>query len=335
MMNDKVSAPMASREKRDPGFVQIRRGLKEHLHRSKMSSNGAKLYLWCHLSAAWFGPNRGCVETDYHTIARSLGWGTRMIQRVIAELNGRYIEVKLAANQHELTTIRILKFDTKQTNSGVDTGVQSYGVGVDSGVDRALDKGVHSSVHSDQRNSQSQNGLQAPKKSIEVIEERRKEHDAVRRRFDAEQRLSSKRVFSPSEKKQKLAERLAAKIREHRESYLELIEYCRMNGSESPFGKEEREAFAMLQYDVDLTNPLLTCGFVDAVVDVCEAQREADVLPGNLCSKVIDLCESRRSSGWRSSGCYYPPDFVDHRNRLRAMERASEGPSRSYEEVRV
>ena len=330
MSDNKVSAPMASREKRGPGFVQIRRGLKEHLHQAKMSSNGAKFYLWCHLSAGWSGPNRGCVETDYHTIASALGWGTRMIQRTIAELNGTYIDVKFAANQHELTTIKILKFDAKQTNSAVDTGVHSDDVGVDSGVDRAVDKGVHSSVHSNQLNSQSQNGLQAPKKSIEVIEERRVEHDAVRRRFDAEQRLSSKRVFSPSEKRQKLAERLTAKIRVSGESYLRLIECCRMKGLESPFGRDEREAFAMLQYDVDLTNPLLTCGFVDAVVDVCEAQREADVLPGNLCSKVIDLCESRRSQN-----CYYPPDFVDHRNRLRAKERAFELPSESYEEARV
>ena len=73
-------------------------------------------------------------------------------------------------------------------------------------------------------------------------------------------------------------------------------------------------------------SPLLSGDFVEAIVFVYEENREKGLPPGILCSKVIDYCEQQRKS-CEALGCgagyYFPPDFVDHRNRLREIERAS------------
>ncbi len=52
------------------------------------------------------------------------------------------------------------------------------------------------------------------------------------------------------------------------------------------------------------------------------------LLPGILCSKIIDRCmseqESYKTLGMDPSGYYYPLDFVEHRDRLRVQERIHE-----------
>jgi hypothetical protein len=164
---------LQSTEKRDPGFVKLRRGLRPHL--AKMSSNSVKLYVELLLRADWKGPKRGWVETSYEDVANSLRWSLKTLQRAVEELTGKpYIEVERAANQYELTRIKILKYDLEECPSGVDKSVQSYGVGVDRAVDSGVDKSVQRSVHTSATISQSHKDLQAPKK---VKKYRSKEKD--------------------------------------------------------------------------------------------------------------------------------------------------------------
>src|SRR5713226_6779575 len=105
------------------GFIKIRRGLREHLR--SMSGNAVKLYCWLHLTANFGGPRKGCVESDYEEIASSLGWTKKTLQRTVAELNHRFSKVELAANQNEVTTIEIHKYDRQGSPSGVDAGVDA------------------------------------------------------------------------------------------------------------------------------------------------------------------------------------------------------------------
>lgn len=153
--------------------------------------------------------------------------------------------------------------------------------------------------------------------------------NAVRRRVDAEQRprvnsspLQSQKLETPPyrTKSQKLKTRLESKIKTTGDSYADWIERCRQKGREHPFGKEEQDAFKALQYKPDLKSPLLSWEFVTAVTEVYEKHADRGVLPGNLCSKVIDFCttERKRDGG---EGYYWPPDFQAHRDRLREEER--------------
>jgi hypothetical protein len=172
------------------------------------------------------------------------------------------------------------------------------------------------------------NGKYKEDKAVDLAVDSKKNsrHDAVRRPVDAELRCSSRGAFSPSEKKQKLFGRLIAKISEQGDLFSECRRACRKKGWD-PFGVEEQQAFEALQYKPDLDSPLLSWDFVSAVVEVYDENRQKGLPASILCSKVIDFCERERKSN-KTLGCdggyYYPPDFVDHRNRLSATERANQ-----------
>ena len=289
MKNFTRQSSIPSREKNDPGFVKIRRGLLPHL--PWMTSNATKLYLWLHLRAYWQGPKRGTVETTFDDIARALDWKFKMVQRTLDELlHGSYITLQRASNQYELTQIVIEKYDP-ESNSAVDSSVQSKNSAVDTGVDTR----VHGSVHSSHLSSLSPKELDAPKKSKEIKkgEDDAGEDHAVRRRFDAELHSPTKSVFSPSEKEQKLSSRLAASIEREGEAFRDVVEHCARRGAAHPFGQAERRAFARLHYQPDLQSPLLSMGFVDVVVDVVSDPRGENLTPGILCCVVIDRCRER------------------------------------------
>jgi hypothetical protein len=329
MLENKPSAPHASIKKRDPGFAQIRRGLRPHLR--EMSGNAVKFYLWLHLSADF---RSGEVEASYEDMARALGWSSKTLQRAVDELARRYIAVQLAANQHELTRISILNYHAGKLDSGVDKSVHSNIAAMDRAVDAGTDKSVHTAVHTNQAKQQILGDLQIPKKLVEVIEEKKGEDDAVRRRFDAELPLPippvDEKATPTSNRKAKLEARLAGKIgRGLLERFSSWIAICQESGRDHPFGADERVAFKALQYEPDLKSPLLSWSFVWAVVNVYDKYEDKDVTPGNLCSKVIDYCIAQKGRG--EEGYNWPPDFQDHRDRLRQVERQADGsrpPSR-------
>jgi hypothetical protein len=325
-MENKAAQPSKSIGKRDPGFVKIRRGLRPHLR--DMSGNATKLYLWLHLSADF---RTGDVDSSYEDIARALGWGSKTLQRAIDELSGKYIGVELAANQHELTRISIWNYQPDRGSSGVDKSVQTKPTAVDSGVDIGVDKSVQSAVHSNPVNQQIPEDLQAPKKSIEVKNEKNGTSDAVRRRFDSELPLSipssEPEVKPSSSQRAKLEARLAGKIESDDDRFSSYVELCKKKGWAYPFGVEERAAFKAAQYEPDLSSPLLSLTFVMVVVEEFEKCKGKNVTPGNLCSKVIDHCMTmmkRSSVNSETHGYYWPPDFKDHRDRLRERERGLE-----------
>ena len=189
-------ATSASGDKRNLGFVKLRRGLKEHLHRSRMSSNASTLFVWLLLSARHSGPGRGCVEANYEDVMRNLGWTYSMVRRTIGELAQKgYIIATPAANQHTITTIRILKFDAWEDDSAASTGEHtktSDQPAVSSGVLSAPSTGEQSSEHSRPPISQKADELQTPKNAVEGIEKKNGTADAVRRPVDAEHRIASK-----------------------------------------------------------------------------------------------------------------------------------------------
>jgi len=298
-----------------------------------MSSNAVKLYVWLHLSACFSGSKRGCVEASFDDIARALGWTSKTLQRTIEELERRpYVRVERAANQYELTTIRILRYD-RHSNSGVDKFDHSNSDAVDSAVDNGVDKFDHGGVHSNPPMPLEDQSLRASKNAVEVKKEK-KELDAVRRRFDAElpvasSSLKAKPNPNPSSNgRAKLQARIARRIANADERFSSYIEACLKRGHPHPFGADEQDAFRAVGYKPDLSSDHLSFSFVMSVVNVYEEHRDKGVTPGNLCSKVIDYCTTNRKKditlGGNGDGYYWPPDFQQHRDRLRRQERQEE-----------
>jgi hypothetical protein len=76
------------------------------------------------------------------------------------------------------------------------------------------------------------------------------------------------------------------------------------------------------------------------VADISQESRQGLGLLGILCTKVIDYCERERKSGQTIAGedgdaYYYPPDFLKHRDKLRARERLVEQQSGKSAGVRA
>jgi hypothetical protein len=318
-MTSNVPTPASrSSEKRNFNFVMLRRGFREHL--PGMSGNAVKLYVWLHLSAHFSGPKRGCVEASYEDIARSLRWNQKTLQRALTEMELRYIEIQRAANQYELTTIRIIKYDLEGSAPAVDKSVQSKSPAVDAGVDSGVDKSVQSDVHSNGPNSENRKELQPTKNAVEVKTEKNGKADAVRRLSDPSPKSAAR-----FKKNQNLSARLAAKIQESGYSFSGWADHCEKKGWPHPWNAERRQAFEAMQYKPNLESPLLSMDFVIAVEFVWEENQDKDLPAGILCSKVIDCCERERKRD--GDGNYYPPNFVEHRNQLRARERAAEQQS--------
>lgn len=325
----------ASSDKRNLGFVKLRRGLKEHLHHSRMSSNASTLFVWLLLSARHSGSRCGCVEANYEDVMRNLGWSYSKVRRTIGELAQKgYIIVTPAANQHAITTIRIPKFDAWENDSAVSTGEHtetSDKSAMCSGVLSALSTVGRRSEHSRPPISQKTHELQAPKNAVEGEEKKNGNANAVRRSVDAGRRAATS-GFSLSEKRGKLHARMIAKVATEHDSYQDFIRHCLERGRDHPFGNEEREAFEALGYKPNLKDPVLTYGFVEAAVEVHEKHRGQGLSRGNLCSKVIDYCKTEQERaktlvipGINASEYYWPPDFQIHRDRLREQERRVEG----------
>ncbi|MBV9888336.1 MAG: hypothetical protein JO119_17460, partial [Acidobacteria bacterium] len=338
----------ASTEKHDPGFVQLRRGLLEHL--GQMSGNATKLYVWLLMTAGWKGPLKGHVLASFADVGRSLMFSSKTLQRACDELEHGprpFIVVQRAANQYSMTRIRILRFDGGDESFGVDKFDQSKSAALVGGVDAAVDSGVdkfdHSDVHSSRSKSLESRDLRAPKKSEEVKNKRSEESDAVRRRFDAELHPSaSKDFFSKPKSKAsfeqevkpttsreaKLVARLSSKIRSAGGCYADYVARELKAGRPHPFGTEEQEAFEALKYRPELQSRDLSENFVIIALDVYEENRGKPILAGNLCSKVIDRIQSERESSLKlcgtEDGHYWPPDFQRHRNALRKQERQME-----------
>ncbi len=353
MTDSKSALSGMSGEKRDPGFVKLRRGLLPHLGR--MSSNATKLYVWLLLSADWRkGPMRGSVVASFADIGRDLRVSSKTLQRAVEELETRekpFISVERAANQYELTQIRIFRYDSCDDTSGVDKSDHSNSIGMDTAVDTAVDSGVdksdHSDVHSNRSNSLKSKDLRAPKKLEEVKNIKREAMDAVRRRFDAELHPSDDDLVSKVKPKTsfetkpnlsepgkaKLQSRIADKIAKSKESYAEHITSELSEGRPHPFGDGKKRAFAELGYHINIRSADVSWDFVFTACDVCDDNRGKGISPGNLCSKVIDAISTKRESDLRDGGdgggYYWPPDFQKHRDALRARERLAEEAARA------
>ncbi len=156
--------------------------------------------------------------------------------------------------------------------------------------------------------------------SSEVAPKEVDDADAVRRPYAELRGRSGNDSPSRKSKTERLTTHLQETISQGGNCFRDWMETCKRKKWGNPFGDEEREAFAALGYTPTLDSPLLTTDFVNAVVDVYDETREKGkgFTQGNLCSKVIDRCDEQIRSG---EPAYYPPDFKEHRDRIRAVER--------------
>lgn len=170
-------------EKRNLGFVKLRRGLKEHLHRSRMSSNASTLFVWLLLSAYHSGPKRGCVDVNIEDLMLGLGWSRSMTKRTLEELTlSGYVSFSGAANQHGLGTIRILKFDVEESESARLTSEPSVDRGSSGELSARLSAGFTSEPSSEPSTPsklQTHQDLQAPKNAVEVKKEEKEAEEAA------------------------------------------------------------------------------------------------------------------------------------------------------------
>lgn len=168
-----------SREKRNPGFAPIRRGLLEHW--PSMSANARSFYVWLHLTAYWQdGPKRCWVEASFDDMERANGWSLKVLRGAIEELEAKpYIAVDRAANQHELTRIKILKYDCEESESAPSLQGSSSDVGTSLAPSLAPSLQGSSEGRSKPAEHQNLKGLHAPKKVKKLRSKEKVSHDGL------------------------------------------------------------------------------------------------------------------------------------------------------------
>jgi hypothetical protein len=126
--------------------------------------------------------------------------------------------------------------------------------------------------------------------------------------------MNANEVPSKPSKKERLKANLKKRIADGKDSYAEVSK-----AGKYILRSEDIDAFRAMKYEPELDSPEVTIYFLMAMTDVYEENLGKNTSPGNLCSKVIDECEKQQKQG--ETGYYWPPDFQEHRNRLRASER--------------
>jgi hypothetical protein len=91
-------------------YVPLSRGLDDHLR--ELRGNRLAVYLHLLLNASFSGPNTGICHRSLSQIGAHLGLHYETVRRAVKWLEGRYIEVLPAKNQHDLTRFKILKYKT-------------------------------------------------------------------------------------------------------------------------------------------------------------------------------------------------------------------------------
>ena len=92
---------------KDESFQAVSRGLLAHL--PDMTSNQAKLYLYCLLRARNNGEKKGTFSVFAVDMAEGMNWTTKVLYRVLATME-KYLKVKYSKNRHVPLTIEIVKF---------------------------------------------------------------------------------------------------------------------------------------------------------------------------------------------------------------------------------
>jgi hypothetical protein len=135
---------------------------------------------------------------------------------------------------------------------------------------------------------------------------------------------------TPQQKKQRhLEANIAGKIQRLGESFKTFRSHMAQHRGQKwytdPWGETEIAAFEAIRYPIDPDSPLITHGFVEAVTTVYE-EWHGKVNAWIMCCKVIDECQRMMNPGEKMvpTAALYPPDFQDHRDRLREEERAAE-----------
>ncbi len=115
-------------------------------------------------------------------------------------------------------------------------------------------------------------------------------------------------------RKKKLRDGLVKKIREAGESIKEFLDYCEQDGQRYPeWWGSVRSACEFMEYRLDENDQTTTVSFAGELASQFEkhedAIRSGEMSPGIFATKVIDQLMRNKE--------FFPPAFVEHRDRLR------------------
>lgn len=288
------------------GFLQLRRGLWEHVRDGRMTVTEALAFIYICCEA---DTRTGIWKGSAKSLSGELGIPERTARDVLEKMeHGAYIRRFAVPGRHVCYPILVHKFPISQ---GEHNGEQLNAIASTSPADLAYfpreqsveQHGEHGVEHG-----------AAQKRSKKEKEKREK---VVRRTQNAELRVvsSSCKKNPKKEKKERLAAHLAGKIARDGERI--------QDWDLSNWEEEIREAFDFIGYELDRRNPQLSAAFLITACEVYQENRNREISLGNLCSKIIDRCV-RENKQDPDGGYYWPTDFQEYRDRLRQVERASE-----------
>lgn len=108
-----------SKPPKDPGFIKLRRGFREHL--PGLSGNAVKLYVCLLLSAGWKEADRGIAVMD-QGLSTQLKLPKSILRRAVRELLADgYVAITRRGNQHRPTVVQILKFDSEAQSTNASS----------------------------------------------------------------------------------------------------------------------------------------------------------------------------------------------------------------------
>jgi len=157
----------------------------------------------------------------------------------------------------------------------------------------------------------------APYQGHEGISIQKGNHSEGERSQKSDAGLRSASLPATEKGQGKLQKRLAAKIAAEGERLADYLDRWRKDGEPYPGWWPDLMAGCQgLRYQLKERSELVHAGFTSAIYSVWEDYADAGLPASTLCSKVMDLCHR--------DGVPWPPDFQEHRDRLRQQERQQE-----------
>lgn len=163
-MQNKPTTALASSPRKNLGFVKLRRGLAEHLHRSRMSPNAVVVFLRLLIAASFVRGRSGCVSANIDDLMGWLGLSRATVCRAKDELIKKgYLEFVPAPNQHGVGLFKIPKYEEFSDSAHHDSELSAHSAQLSAHYDFELSDELSSGS-----GPMNQKNLSAPKNVEEV-----------------------------------------------------------------------------------------------------------------------------------------------------------------------
>lgn len=301
------------------GWYKRRRGILEHLESGKISLLDAAVHDFLCLIAD-HRTGVAMASADKIKALAGAGISLRAVQRSLSHLEKiGWIKRFRTHGQRGNYAIAIAKFHVVSVTDGVtDASPKWMSVNIertsdwrDVQFDPVTDASL-ADVPTRHRDVTDRGTETSP------VQEERSNNQQARR--DGVRRTTSDRTsLGVEERTKKLRDGLVKKIGENEESLKLFLDYCeRDHGERYPeWWSNVRSACEFLEYRLDENDPTVTASFVGELGSQFEkhedAIRSGEMLPGIFATKVIDELVQEKQ--------FFPPSFVEHRDRLRTKER--------------